>query len=181
MKRILPPAIYLSLAALAAGTAGAHAQSADLDALLSCRSLDEAAERLACFDAASAALAGVQAASGVAAAPAASENAEARREAEFGADDFRGSFEARRAAEKNGEAELTSIEVAVLEIGRTASGKALIILENGQVWRQIDSDGVYFRAPSSLDGVTAAISQGALGSYRMKLGKNRVIRVRRLR
>ena len=37
--------------------------------------------------------------------------------------------------------EINEISSPVLEFAKTARGKAVFILENGQVWRQLDSDG----------------------------------------
>jgi len=72
--------------------------------------------------------------------------------------------------------QLDSIVVAVTDIERNAYDKAVITLENGQVWLQ--TDGGMF----SLRGIEEAeIRRAALGSFKMKLDGGRAFRVRRLR
>jgi hypothetical protein len=75
-------------------------------------------------------------------------------------------------------------EIRGLTVERVATdrvGKLTIHLENGQVWRQTDTESVSVRR-SHLDGLTATINRGALGSYFMTLSHNsRRFRAERLR
>ncbi|MEM9740511.1 MAG: hypothetical protein AAF829_11640 [Pseudomonadota bacterium] len=72
--------------------------------------------------------------------------------------------------------QLESITFAVTKIERNSYNKAVITLENDQVWVQTDS-GTF-----SLRGIEEAqIQRAAIGSFRMKLDGGRAFRVRRLR
>ncbi|MEL6369994.1 MAG: hypothetical protein AAFR03_04655 [Pseudomonadota bacterium] len=69
---------------------------------------------------------------------------------------------------------------AVAEHGRSASGLLLMILENGQVWRQKRSDGVSVRLSKNRP-YTVTISDGAVSGYKMKIHQaSKTIRVERL-
>ncbi|MCI5046572.1 MAG: hypothetical protein MRY59_03645 [Aquisalinus sp.] len=57
-----------------------------------------------------------------------------------------------------------------------------IVLDNGQVWRQLDSDTRHLRPLQDNIQYTALIERGALGSFRMKIEPmGRTIKVRRLK
>lgn len=77
--------------------------------------------------------------------------------------------------------ELQGIEAMATEFARTARGKALFVLDNGQVWRQIDSDGAQVTTvPQRAFKVT--IERGAFGSYNLTMeGRNGLIKVTRIR
>ena len=75
--------------------------------------------------------------------------------------------------EATGTKEIDRIEATVTEVRETESGKAVITLDNGQVWIQIDSSRSRFDAN---DKVT--IRRRSFGSY-MLYNKNTAIRVRR--
>jgi hypothetical protein len=77
--------------------------------------------------------------------------------------------------------ELQSIEAMATEFAKTARGKALFVLDNGQVWRQIDSDGSQVtNVPQRAFKVT--IERGAFGSYNLTMeGRNGWIKVTRIR
>ena len=72
------------------------------------------------------------------------------------------------------------IKELVLPVARVAkSGSDFIIyLENGQVWRQIDTTSVYYSSKLGVDEAT--IKSAALGSYRMKLDNGVFFRVKRI-
>ena len=48
----------------------------------------------------------------------------------------------------------------------------IVVLNDGQVWRQTDSRRV--RTPRNTDGLTVNIERGAMGSYFMSLGDSPV-------
>jgi hypothetical protein len=77
--------------------------------------------------------------------------------------------------------ELQSITAMATEFARTARGKALFVLDNGQVWRQLDSDGSEVTlVPPRPFKVT--IERGAFGAYNLTMeGRNALIKVMRLR
>jgi len=90
-------------------------------------------------------------------------------EKEFGAEDLPRIV---KADSDDGE-EVRSIESKVVEVSRTLNGKLLIILENGQVWRQIDGDSSTPYIPSKVDGLTATVKKAAFGSYSVRVSSAR--------
>jgi hypothetical protein len=78
--------------------------------------------------------------------------------------------------------EINEITATVLEFARTVRGKSVFILENGQVWRQLDADGTDLPDPSPGTTMKVTIETGALGSYNLTVeGTNRTIKVTRLK
>ena len=66
--------------------------------------------------------------------------------------------------------------VVVTDISKTASKKLTITLENGQVWRQVDSKTIRLGV-----GDAVVLRSKSLGSFMLsKEGSNRSIRVKRL-
>ena len=61
----------------------------------------------------------------------------------------------------------TSLTARIDSLRTTAEGLAIVTLDNGQVWRQIESEGDY---PLAV-GNTVRIDRAALGSYRLTLVK----------
>lgn len=68
------------------------------------------------------------------------------------------------------EEEETEVTAAVVEFGETALGKALLILDNGQVWRQRDSDRNRIRL-SAKQQYTVTIKQGMISGYRIHINE----------
>ena len=78
--------------------------------------------------------------------------------------------------------ELNEIASPVLEFAKTARGKAVFILENGQVWRQLDSDTTAVLDPARGTKMTVKIERGFLGSYNLTIdGRNILVKVSRLK
>src|SRR5258706_2474619 len=80
--------------------------------------------------------------------------------------------------------EITRITATVLELGRTARGRSIFILDNGQVWRQIDGDDTNVQDPQPGKTMKVAIEMGLrlLGNYNLTIeGQNALIRVRRVK
>jgi hypothetical protein len=78
-------------------------------------------------------------------------------------------------------AELTQITAVVREFSKTAYGRALFVLDNGQIWRQLDADNVVVQEPDPGKALNVTISRGLFGSYNLAIeGRNGVIKVRRL-
>jgi hypothetical protein len=78
--------------------------------------------------------------------------------------------------------EVTQISDGVLEFAKTARGKAIFILDNGQVWRQIDGDSTDVRAPAPGAKMRVMIEIGAFSSYNLTIdGRNGLIKVNRLK
>ena len=79
--------------------------------------------------------------------------------------------------------EITGISATVIEFAKTPrNGKAVFILDNGQVWRQLDADIAQVRDPSTDEPMKVRIEIGAIGSYNLMIeGRNGFIKVRRLK
>ena len=78
--------------------------------------------------------------------------------------------------------ELNEIASPVLEFAKTARGKAVFILENGQVWRQIDSDTTTVLDPQPGTRMKVKIERGFLESYNLTIdGRNILVKVNRLK
>lgn len=75
---------------------------------------------------------------------------------------------------------IDSITANVTEFATTPTGKFIVFLDNGQVWRQQQSDSGTARFKSRENKVL--ISYGALGSYTLQLnGSNKVFKVNRVK
>ena len=84
--------------------------------------------------------------------------------------------EAQRSMEQaSGIERVDELEARVNRIQTLSSGKIVVELDNGQVWRQTDT-----AKPRVDEGDTVIVRRGSLGSYRMqKLGSKRSMRVTR--
>ena len=78
--------------------------------------------------------------------------------------------------------EVTQISATVLELARTARGRAVFVLDNGQTWRQIDGDDSDVREPPPGKTIKVTIATGIFNSYNLTIeGRNGLIKVRRLK
>ena len=78
--------------------------------------------------------------------------------------------------------ELAQITATVVEFALTPRGKALFILDNRQVWRQLDGDDVRVIEPDPGKPMKVTIEIGFLENYTMTIeGRRGLIRVRRLK
>lgn len=78
---------------------------------------------------------------------------------------------------KEASREPQSLSATITKVRRTAFGKIVATLDNGQVWRE--TDGSYYRG-SVRAGKAVVISQRPLGGYQMKIGdQSGVVLVRR--
>jgi hypothetical protein len=172
--------LLLSLTIIVAGPAHADATRDALADIAKCADIAEASERLKCFDAA------VPRAKSALAAPA-EKPAEKSLLEWFG---FAGSPKPVTKPEDFGKAapearpgqEITEITATVLEFAKNPRGKSVFILDNGQVWRQLDADGTEVRDPNPGTRMRVTIETGALGSYNLTIeGRNGLIKVSRLK
>lgn len=194
----LIPLLSLTLsAAVLSGTAVAQeAQSADLDALLACRTIEQDSARLACMDARLEELAGAIESRSIAVVD--RERVRAVERDGFGlsmpglgglTEIFSGGSEQAEAEtledgteivydDSGSIDEMRNVPVTVYET--TRNGDLLITLANGQVWQQIDTTRV--RVPrSQRDDLRADIRGGALRSHFMTLSYGgRAFRARRI-
>ena len=80
-----------------------------------------------------------------------------------------------------GPEEVNKVTSNVLEFAKTSRGEAVFILENGQIWRQLQGDTTVFREPFP-SPAKATIETGFLGSYNLTLeGRNAMMKVMRLK
>ncbi len=185
LKLIVPASIVFLSVVKIAGAAELPTE------LIDCRALTSAVERLDCYDqlvdahAASpsqaaehrtaenpAPVAPTAAVAATAASePVPSSEPELSQENLFG----KGEAEIRKSAqEATGTKEIDRIEAIVVEVHKSASGKAVITLDNGQVWKQSDSSRTHL---SDNDKVT--IRRRSFGSYSFYSSKTS-IRVKRI-
>ena len=66
--------------------------------------------------------------------------------------------------------EVKSVEGVAVEVGKNNRGKWFVILENGQVWRQIDGDKSTPYIPRNAERLPVVIKKGLMGSYFIKVG-----------
>ncbi|NWH08631.1 MAG: hypothetical protein HXY22_08335 [Alphaproteobacteria bacterium] len=79
-----------------------------------------------------------------------------------------------------GFAPIDRISSKIIDYATTPDGKLIVFLENGHVWRQIDSERAH--VPSDEEERIVTIKEASLGSYLMKIGDaNRTYRVRRVK
>lgn len=187
------------LAAFAASPAFADERSDAAAAILSCSVVKGDKARLKCFEKAlaplrqafpeAAAIAGARAEEARLAAkeeakedfglPAVVANADKPfEEKAFGAEDLPKTAK----ADDEDFGDVDSIEANVTEVGHSLNGKLIVFLDNGQIWRQLDSDksDPYIRRKS--DGLTAVVKRGALGSYVVRIsGTHDAFKARRVK
>src|SRR5258706_2733360 len=148
-----------------------HADTAQeaLSEIVRCAGIPDAGERLKCFDAAAprakSALAG--------------EEAKEKR----GIPDWFGFGRPRKPVTKPEEfgkpapvapgGEINQITSTVIEFALTPRGKALFVLENGQVWRQLDADDARVLAPDPGKPMKVTIEIGFLESYNLLIDGRR--------
>ena len=173
--------LFLVFVLSVAGPARADVTRDVLTEITKCADIVDATERLKCFDAA------VPRAKSALAVPA--EQAPAKR----GILDWFGFGRPQKSATKPedfgkpapspppGEG-LTEITAAVVEFARTPRDKSVFILDNGQVWRQLDADSTVVFDPAPGTTMKVTIEQGALGSYNLTIeGRRSFIKVSRLK
>lgn len=171
--------ILASILALAAGPARADSARDALADMVKCADLAEPSRRLACFDAATA-----RARSALAA------PAQAVKEKGGGAEDFGFSKsppvlkadDFGKAAPEPGPREITEISATVVEFAKTQRGRAIFVLDNGQIWRQLDADSTELPYPSAGTTMKVTIEKGWVGSYNLTIaGRNGLIKVSRMK
>jgi hypothetical protein len=163
--------------AFASGLAHADAARDVLEEITRCADVTDAAERLKCYDAAA-----PRAKSALTApVPEAREKSllewfglsrpakPAQKPEEFG----------KPPREPEG---LNEITATVVEFAKTVRGKALFILDNGQIWRQLDADATELPFPPVGTKMKVTIETGFLGSYNLTIeGRNALIKVFRVK
>lgn len=175
---LLAPILFLT-----AGAAYADVARDALADIVKCAEISDSVKRLECFDAAT-----VRGKAALAAPPPAAPVAKekslfdwfgfSKPEQATKPEDF-GKPAPPPAADSN---EITKISSPVLEFARTARGKALFVLENGQVWRQIDGDTTDVLPPAPGTTMTVTVEIGLFGSYNLTIeGRKYLVKVNRLK
>ncbi|MDZ4868437.1 MAG: hypothetical protein SGI91_14045 [Alphaproteobacteria bacterium] len=81
-----------------------------------------------------------------------------------------------------GPKEINQISATVLEFAKNPYGRSIFILDNGQVWKQIDGDQTDVRDPSKNETMKVAIETGMFGSYSLTIaGRTGMVKVRRVK
>jgi uncharacterized protein YdeI (BOF family) len=82
----------------------------------------------------------------------------------------------------SGPKEITEISSAVVELAKNAYGRSIFILDNGQVWKQIDGDTTEVRDPSKGETMKVTIEKAVFGSFSLSIeGRRGVVKVRRVK
>ena len=172
MSILRSAALVLAVVALP-GTAGAQEGGRPelLERLTACRTVADSAARLTCYDDAAAALDA------------------AEREGEVVVIDRAQVRESRRALfgfdlpglpalgrVERAEDSLSSVETTLTRATRGGDGKWVFRLADGSVWRQNDSESVFF---TNREGTEVRVRRASMGSFMMTLGNSRAVRVRR--
>lgn len=90
-------------------------------------------------------------------------------------------FGAERLEERIAESRKQKLTLRVDSVAKTLRGRLVIIFDNGQVWRQLDSDTTVIPLPNEPRGREATIKRGLMGGYQMKIdGSGRQFRVLRV-
>lgn len=193
MKHHAAAALVCILSALSLFPALAqHAEEQAIDAAIACRDIQDPMERLACLDSAAETLAGtriVREEEEVKQAQQAreefglarkseeteSQSATVETEEEFGGESVR------ELRQKRDEGRLRNITAKIAEVQVRRNKKLTLTLENGQVWRQLDSDSSNVIFPQRDQLYTARIKRSLMGNYMMTIEElRRTIRVRRV-
>jgi len=165
MMRLLRRALPTLLFALIFVGSGATAQSV-LGEVKACSWIEDDEARLACFDSAVESLSGRAATSPPVARPDSPRVAEPVRPAppadRAAAPEERDRGQRReREAEDEGDSTLTISRVA-----STRLGKLVLTMDNGEVWRQTDTQSL----PPIEPGMAAVVREGVFGGYRLSVG-----------
>jgi hypothetical protein len=177
--------LFVSAAVLLAVPVQADPARDALAEVAKCADIAAAAERLACFDKASA-----TAKMALAAAPV--QQAAVETEEEGGVLEWFGLAERKPITKAEdfgkppvimeGPKEVTEISATVAEFATNAYGRSLFILDNGQVWKQVDGDNIEVRAPRKDEVMKVTIEKAFMGSFSLKIeGRNALVKVRRVK
>jgi len=176
----------VAIVMMMASPASAQTEDEAVAEVLACQAVKGAKARLKCFEAALPALSGThpgavalageraEAARLAAAEQAKNEFGLFERDREVASNDYEkeafGSNDLPASALADEDDEVNSVEGIAVEVGKNNRGKWFVVLENGQVWRQIDGDRSTPYIPRNADGLPVVIRKGLMGSYFIKVG-----------
>ena len=82
----------------------------------------------------------------------------------------------------SGPKEITEISSSVVELAKNAYGRSIFILDNGQVWKQVDGDTTEVRDPSKGETMKVTIEKAVFGSFSLSIdGRRGIVKVRRIK
>ena len=180
--------LLVAVSALSISAAQAGSARDTLSAVAKCAEIPTTAERLQCFDAAAAGAKSLLAD--------ADKRAEAKQESEGGVlawfgfspedkpvtkpEDF--GISPATQPKPGAPPEITEISGKVIEYAKNAHGKSLFILDNGQVWKQIDGDTTELFHRESDGQMSVRIEKAMFGSFSLYVeGKSMKVKVRRIK
>ena len=174
LLRFSAPVLVVALAAACVPAARAQTAASPRPAaaqqLSTCRTIAADAERLACYDRVAAAFDAAEQSGELIVMD--REQVRETRRALFGFSLSAAPLFARGGAQE----EIDAIESTLVRAREGSYGKWVFVLENGSVWRQIDSERLS-RTPRA--GMEIRVRQGAIGSYLLSVAGARSIRVQR--
>ncbi|MFN3313053.1 MAG: hypothetical protein ACK46Q_06275 [Hyphomonas sp.] len=176
-KSVLVVAVSASFLAFAAPLAAAQSP-APMDPVYACRNISEDAERLACFDNAIADLFQKQQAGQVQTIDTAAIQQLERESFGFSMPSLPSLFSRSSAAETERASVNEIVEPVRSARLQAVSQKAVITLQNGQVWEQIDTTRV--NSHTLRRATEARIRRAALGSFMLSVDGSQAFRVRRI-
>ena len=175
-KFVLVSLVFVATAYPAAADQKAGTPTAEL---YSCTEITDDSERLACFDTAVSALKAAESSGEVQTVNRTELKAIERDAFGFSMPSLPQLFRGRADSDKSADDELKEITVAIKEIKADRNDVLTIYLEDGQIWRQIDT--TYITGSRIRKAETVTIKKAAFGSFLMKLDdSNTTFRVRRL-
>src|SRR5215469_3815309 len=62
-----------------------------------------------------------------------------------------------------------SLTAAVSDVSQTPTGRLVLVLDNGQVWQQLDGDVARSTPRGKVQGMQVTISRGSFGSYNLQI------------
>lgn len=84
--------------------------------------------------------------------------------------------------EPTGPKEISEISANVLEFAKNVYGRSIFILDNGQVWKQVDGDTTEVRDPPAGETMKVTIETAFMGSYSLRVqGHTGIVKVRRIK
>ena len=186
--------LLLSAAVLLSAPAQADPVRDALAQITKCADIAGAAERLQCFDTATS---GAKSALAAPAGPAMEQTAAAQTDQKQAEETEGGGvlswFGLSRPVTKpeqfgrpppppNAPKEIQEISANVLEFAKTVYGRSIFVLENGQVWKQVDGDQIEVKEPAKGETMKVVIETAVMGSYNLKVvGHTGTVKVRRIK
>jgi len=162
-------ALTLTAPALAAPPA-APATPKAVQAVIDCRGLEDPQQRLACFDTAAAALETAENSGDVVSLDREQRNTVRRQAFGFTLP----SLSVFDRGEKPDE--MNQVQDTVASASQGAGGRWMLVMQDGEVWRQTDDAELY---PQPHAGSAVVIKKAMLGSYMMNIDRQSAIRVER--